>query len=851
MPSKSASSSNKKPGRDTVAASGKSTSKRLTVAVLGEKLKSLETRLKGADAKNRTALKALEAVVEDIKATSNLRTDAQKSALSNGLSKFEIRMETYLERASANARAGVRSDLARVTTLGADLTTLNQAVQAAHVRLDDLDRLQREALARLNRHIADLAISVEKRLDGETKARKAVSAALDAKIDSVRNSFETRVEQVEQDTAVALRVVGDKIAEFANILEERAKTSDVETAERLADLAQEAKQNEFRPEYSDVTARLEALEMIASTWSPDRPATPVPANPYLPANSDDPRIDKMGEMIEALQTELSQMHARMANAQPSGSSSNSASQTNVVPMSNDIKSASDNPYASAIRALEISKTDGPPAHITPAPVETAPPHPEPAHPEPAMPMPAANSHLPQEFDPTAFSKETEAAPIFDPPVIPAPPLSPVIANPQGLNPIQTEGLSGFQGNDPIMPAPLPISTYDDPAYAEADEMRAERIGGEASKRKSLVKPAISSRNLRVGALAVGVSVIGLFAAKTILGGPEGELTQVRRDAPSATSVQGNSRNNPQTSVSNGAVDTSTPPLGQYSDLQAPTLLSSGQETLDAAVQAGNPIAQFQKGLVQLQAGQTEEGARLIRLSANRNQPAAQYRLAKLYESGTGLAKDPITARELIERAAIGGNRIAMHDLGNYYAYGQGGLDQDMVKALEWFTRAAERGVVDSQFNVAFLREGNEGVPADLDTALFWYQIAARQGDQGAPDRIEVLSAQIDPEAMEDIKARADKFNPKPVDEAANGVFRDVPWAKKARSKTSVSSAQVTQIRDAQILLSSLGYNVGTPDGVAGSKTRKAVKSFESVNGMPETGQVTDELIRKLEVASRA
>ena len=838
MSSKSANTPKKKPGRDTDSASSKPASKRLTVAVLAQKLKSLETRLKGADTNNKSALKALEVAIEEIKTTSNVRTDAQKSALSDGLTQFEIRMETYLARAATNARAGVRSDLARVTALGADLTTLNKAVQAAHVRLDDLDRLQRDALARLNRHLADLAMSVEKRLDSESKARTAVSAALDAKIDSVRKSFETRVEQVEQDTAGALKVVGDKITEFATILEERAKTSDVETAERLADLAQEAKQNDFLP---DVTARLEALEMIASSWTPESPA-----NPYLPANSDDPRIDKMGEMIEALQDELSQMHTRMAGIRPPESGANSVSPTNVVPMSDDAQAAQDHPYTSAIRALEVTRVEDTPADITPAP---------------AAPM--VTTHVPQEFDPTAFSPEPEAAPIFDLPVIPAPPLPPTLtpphsaphstpmANPDGFAPVQPEGLSGFPGNDPIMPAPLPISTYNDPAYAEGDDMRAERIGGETAKRKSSATPIISGRNLRVGALAVGVSVIGLFAAKTILGGPEGELTQVRRDAPAVSTPPGNTQNQAQANVSAGPSNTASSPLGQYSNMQAPTLVTAGQDTLDAAVQAGNPIAQFQKGLVQLQAGQTEDGARLIRLSANRNQPAAQYRLAKLYESGTGLAKDPITARELIERAAIGGNRIAMHDLGNYYAYGQGGLDQDMGAALEWFTKAAERGVVDSQFNVAFLREGNEGVPADLETALFWYQIAARQGDQVAPDRIQVLSTEVDAPTMSDIKARADKFNPKPVDEAANGVFRDVPWAKKEGDKTSASSAQVTQIRDAQTLLSSLGYNVGAPDGVAGSKTRKAVKSFQAVNGMPETGRVTDELIRKLEIANRA
>jgi localization factor PodJL len=350
-------------------------------------------------------------------------------------------------------------------------------------------------------------------------------------------------------------------------------------------------------------------------------------------------------------------------------------------------------------------------------------------------------------------------------------------------------------------------------------------------------------------LAVGVGVVGLFAVKTILGSPKTDTPQIAStqslEAPSASgSINGEN--------TFGAQDAALPepiaPLGQYAETQPPTFIRGEESTLDAAVAAGDPIAQFQKGLAQLQAGQMEEGARLIRLSANRNQPAAQYRLAKLYESGTGLAQDIITARELTERAARGGNRIAMHDLGNYHAEGKGGLKPDMNAALDWFTKAAERGVVDSQFNVAFLREGNAGIPTDAETALFWYHVAARQGDQGAPDRIAVLEGQMDASTKAAIKSRADRFNPKPVDEAANGVFRNVAWAKPAGTSAQDKSAEILKIRDAQTLLTELGYQVGAPDGIAGAKTREAIKLFETVNGMPETGQITDELIDKLEVA---
>ena len=897
MPSKIAKTPTKKKVQKTGASAKKATSKRMTIATLAQDLKSLERRLKAADTKNRNALKTLEGVVEDIKRAAKNSTTAQKAALTRGLNTLELRMETYLERAASGARAKVRAELANVTGPDADLSTLQQAVQMAHTRLNDMDAVQRGSLARLNRHISDLATSVEDRLNGETQARKASSAALDAKIDSVRDELEARFEQVELDTADALKQVGDKITEFAAVLEDKAKSSDVDTAERLADLAQET-QSEFNSVQTDVTSRLEALEMIASAWTPAD--TSNRANPYSPANADDPRIDQMGDMIQSLQEELRRMHVRMAAVQAKAEAEGPTPPSNVVTISPATTSVQENPYAAAARALEVSAAEPTasqkkpdlepsPAQVTPTRVPTK---------KQTLP-----SHFPQEFDPTAFSSQPAqqiqvptpipaqpssftseppamavpplatpaAAPLTPPPLAPPPltpaaapltppPLAPPPLTPPPLAPpmASSGAYAAYQedlsSDEPIMPAPLPVTTYDDPAYAEEEDMRAERIGGNMSKRPSLPNLPISSRNIKVGALALGVSVVGLFAVRTILGGPDTGSTQVNNDVPAISSAS-NAVQSAEFSAPN-QIGTkpvvSTPPLGQYAETKTPNLLPGSQDTLDAAVRAGNPIAQFQKGLVQLQSGQMEEGARLIRLAANRNQPAAQYRLAKLYESGTGITEDQITARELIQRAASGGNRIAMHDLGNYFASGQGGLDRDIGEALDWFTKAAERGVVDSQFNVAFLREGNEGVPADKETALFWYYVAARQGDQGAPDRISVLSPSFDAATLANIKSRADRFNPKPVDEAANGVFRNVPWNKTpSQTASAAKSAEILKIRDAQTLLSDLGYEVGQPDGIAGAKTRDAVKSFESVNGLPETGEVTEELIRKLEIAAGA
>lgn len=848
---------------------------RKTIAILSKELKSLESRLKGADTKNRNALKNLETVVSDLQAAAKTSKSTQKAALTRGLASLETQMETYLSRASEHARAGVRAELAAVTAPDAGVETINQAVQNAHARLDQLDQGQREAIARLNRHVAGLATSVEKRLSGETKARQASAAALDAKIDSVRKTFNTRVDQVEIDTTNALEAIGNRVAEFAEVLQKRSHASDADTAERLADLAQET-QSDFNIAQTGMTARLEALETIAANWSP--------TEMVYPANMEDPRVDQMAQTVVSLQDELGRMHARLATIQNQAPADytgqnltdHSATSwtetphtpTNVVAMSRPGQHQAaaphlmDNPYAEAARALEASHAE---VH---APIETAAP------PPPSTAKSIQASHVPQEFDPTAFQttmpdaqglqttaplgyQPLETPPSMTPPPPVAPPVAPPMASRGAHASPHTAGVASPAIADPVMPAPLPVSTYDDPAYAEADDMRAERIGGDGGRKSALPKLPITGRNLRVGLMAATGVAVCLFAAKTILGGG-GEITTMdaQNTAPSRA-VSTDPRGLPPVNAANqgvapASITAASEPLGSYAETRTPNISAEGQDTLDGAVAAGNPIAQFQKGLVQLRAGQMNEGARLIRLAANRNQPAAQYRLAKLYESGTGVAKDIVTARELVERAAIGGNRIAMHDLGNYYAQGEGGLNRDMTQALDWFSKAAERGVVDSQFNVAFLREGNEGVAADPEAALFWYYIAARQGDQGAPERIALLTASMDDATKADIKSRADRFNPKPVDEAANGIFRDVPWAKSEKTASAADTArkaQIIRVREAQTLLTDLGYQIGSADGAAGPRTRAAIKQFEAVNGLPETGAVTDELLQRLEIAA--
>ena len=54
------------------------------------------------------------------------------------------------------------------------------------------------------------------------------------------------------------------------------------------------------------------------------------------------------------------------------------------------------------------------------------------------------------------------------------------------------------------------------------------------------------------------------------------------------------------------------------------------------------------------------------------------------------------------------------------------------------------------------------------------------------------------------------------------------------------------VKRVQTLLNKLGYDAGVPDGVAGPQTVSAVRRFETRSGLTASGQITDDLLTRLE-----
>ncbi len=157
------------------------------------------------------------------------------------------------------------------------------------------------------------------------------------------------------------------------------------------------------------------------------------------------------------------------------------------------------------------------------------------------------------------------------------------------------------------------------------------------------------------------------------------------------------------------------------------------------------------------------GVDTLKRAAGTGFTPAQLHLASLYQDGAkGLPVNLPEARVWARRAADGGDAKGMHAYGMYLFEGVGGA-KNQSEALAWLKSAAERGLVDSQFNVAKLYEtGDETIRADPAQAYKWYLIAARAGDGDAQAAVERLDKTIAAATRARVRAEAEQFQVEPL-----------------------------------------------------------------------------------------
>ena len=268
------------------------------------------------------------------------------------------------------------------------------------------------------------------------------------------------------------------------------------------------------------------------------------------------------------------------------------------------------------------------------------------------------------------------------------------------------------------------------------------------------------------------------------------------------------------------------------------------ELRDAAAK-GNAQAQFEVGAILGEGQQADadlaEAAKWYERAAAQGFAPAQYRLGNLYEVGSGVEKDLEQARLWYQRGAEAGNRMAMHNLAALYAGGQLG-DQQFELAAEWFEQAAGFGMTDSQFNLGMLYARGLGLDQSFEQSFKWFSLAARNGDKDAAQARDDIAKSLSAEAVTRITQELKAWKPASVNLAAN--YAPIgTWSSAFDPGETITTRDV--ILKVQQSLARLGFDIGTPDGVAGPKTAEAIKSFERATGMNEVGRINPRLLAVL------
>ena len=193
-------------------------------------------------------------------------------------------------------------------------------------------------------------------------------------------------------------------------------------------------------------------------------------------------------------------------------------------------------------------------------------------------------------------------------------------------------------------------------------------------------------------------------------------------------------------VTSPTTDLPPPPAGPPSEEEA--LYASAREQLDA----GDVL-----------------GIETLTRAASLGHAPAQLHLAGLFQTGdNGVAINLEESRLWARRAAESGDPRGMHAYGMYLFDGVGG-PRNRAEALNWLLKAARRGLVDSQYNVARIYEnGEEGVAVNVGEAYKWYMIAALAGDDDARAAADRLGTSVPLSARRVARAAAENFKAAPL-----------------------------------------------------------------------------------------
>ena len=180
--------------------------------------------------------------------------------------------------------------------------------------------------------------------------------------------------------------------------------------------------------------------------------------------------------------------------------------------------------------------------------------------------------------------------------------------------------------------------------------------------------------------------------------------------------------------------------------------------------------------------------------------------------------------------------IAMSSVRADYESGQQAWDagRPADALIEW-RAAAEAGDRRAMLALGRLFVKGLGTPQNYIDAHMWFNLAASRGEIAAIAERDALEKKMTSANLAEAQKRASNWQPN------KNQVAEAP----GEAEQDASPPQPTEIREAQRLLSALGYKPGPADGIWGKRTGQAYQSFLRDQGLPLIDILTVESLNAL------
>ncbi|MES2862217.1 MAG: hypothetical protein V4701_12145 [Pseudomonadota bacterium] len=733
-----------------------------------EALRSLERSFAGLDQRLRAAETRVEpegsreaARFEKLAETLSRQVDANRTEMMRRLETAEsegrlVRIEATIQSLGEQARASEQRAAQGIDAMGREVLRIAQNLDT---RVDRMETIGDTRLGKfeeaLTKTVADKIAAdmgrygqaIEHRLNRADDQHAIALEKLGVEITRISDRLTDRIAQSERKSAQALEDIGRRMSEGSERIEQRYDRASGELAERMR--LSEERTAKLLAEARDILDQRTA-EPVARP-APAQIAEPAPTPQAEFAQPDWRAAAFPGESFDAQGFEPQTHEHHGFDAAPGGDG------WSIDPLSADLAPFPEAPaddaepepsFDSLPRRFEPAEpVASPAAEPTPfgaatapfgsfggadvsdvldAIVETTPD----ASPEPApfaAALAAANPSA-RTFDDGMddFAAETE---FVDPRRLRAG-ISAGAAAGRASSTHDAISAARAAMSAPAAETPAPRSTFGLGGLKKGGKSRLqERLDKQASRDNGTVKKAFL-------ASVTGMAVIGGLYATGRLTGYDmldlGRMLDGSADAAEATPI-------------------------------AALAITPSDAPLDAApADATEAQTLFAQAVEQLDRGDAA-GIETLTRAANLGEPQAQLKLAGLYQTGeNGVTANAEESRLWARRAAEGGDPRGMHAFGMYLFDGVGGA-RNRPEALEWLKKAADRGLVDSQYNVARVYEnGDEGIAPNPTQAYRWYLIASRAGDPQAQAAVDRLAPTIPAAQRQTARAQAEAFALEPL-----------------------------------------------------------------------------------------